>query len=66
MARVAGQRDALVACYLLWPAPQVTRVTQYAAKLLLKPDQNQMVQLCCHLFWTSDTKVSAVSAITVN
>ena len=32
----------------------VTRVTQHAAKLIKKPDQCEMVQLCCHLFWTSD------------
>lgn len=32
----------------------VTRVTQHAAKLIKKPDQCQMVQLCCHLFWTAD------------
>jgi len=29
----------------------VTRVTQYAAKLLKKPDQCRMVSLCCNLFW---------------
>jgi len=32
----------------------VTKVTQYAAKLIKKPDQCRMVALCCHLFWTAD------------
>ncbi len=28
-----------------------TKTTQYAAKLLKKPDQCRMVALCSHLFW---------------
>lgn len=36
----------------------VTRVTQHAAKLIKKPDQCQMVQLCCHLFWTANKECS--------
>ena len=29
----------------------ITKTTQYAAKLLKKPDQCRMVTLCSHLFW---------------
>lgn len=29
----------------------ITKTTQYAAKLLKKPDQCRMVSLCSHLFW---------------
>ncbi len=29
----------------------VTKVAQYANKLLKKPDQCRMVSLCAHLFW---------------
>lgn len=35
----------------------MTRVTQYSAKLLKKPDQCRMVQLCCQLFWANDEKL---------
>lgn len=29
----------------------ITKTTQYAAKLLKKPDQCRMVTMCSHLFW---------------
>jgi vacuolar protein sorting-associated protein 35 len=29
----------------------ITKTTQYAAKLLKKPDQCRMVTVCSHLFW---------------
>ena len=32
----------------------ITKTTQYAAKLLKKPDQCRMVTLCSHLFWVGE------------
>lgn len=34
----------------------ITRITQSSAKLLKKPDQCRMVQVCCHLFWATTEK----------
>ena len=34
----------------------ITRITQSSAKLLKKPDQCRMVQVCCHLFWATTAK----------
>lgn len=34
----------------------ITRITQSSAKLLKKPDQCRMVQVCCHLFWATKPK----------
>lgn len=38
----------------------ITKTTQYAAKLLKKPDQCKMVTLCSHLFWVSKPVLSTL------
>ena len=39
----------------------ITRITQSSAKLLKKPDQCRMVQVCCHLFWATKPKVRGLT-----
>ena len=40
----------------------ITKTTQYAAKLLKKPDQCRMVTLCSHLFWVGGPRKSRAPA----